>query len=375
VSAMEWHGYRLVQEDVWFFRDGKPSVLGADHYLRSIFPPFPSTLYGLVRTQQLVEDGIDLPSLSASKWADLSDDLRRRVGEWGRTGELRLRGPWMVRDGEILLPAPLDLRLFVEHADRPEDDRVVDVLRILPTDHRRGSCNWSHALSPMSPARRVGGTWLPPQLEQEPESSEGWLVTMEGMRRWLGGGAPESGDFVSTKKLWSSEVRTGVGLDEKRRTHEEHQLYTVGFVRLKRGVSLGFELGGGTLEVGSAARFGGDNRVAGIETGPLLSSHFETPTTGAAEGSVAALITPAIFEGGAIPGSRAISGAVVPTAQLAGGWDLAHRRPKPLHRAAPAGAVYWIDHDTPAPLESWSEKSEEGFGLMLPGRRPRRNDG
>ncbi|HXH40882.1 MAG TPA: type III-B CRISPR module-associated Cmr3 family protein, partial [Thermoanaerobaculia bacterium] len=77
-----WQGYRLVPEDVLFFRDGKPSSIGDDHYLRSIFPPYPSTLYGLVRTQRLLEEGCDLSAVSEGWWKSLSDDLRGQVGEW-----------------------------------------------------------------------------------------------------------------------------------------------------------------------------------------------------------------------------------------------------------------------------------------------------
>jgi len=60
---------------------------------------------------------------------------------------------------------------------------------------------------------------------------------------------------------------------------------------------------------------------------------------------------------------------------LAGGWDLAKARPKPLHRAVPPGSIYYIEGAAPRALDSWSDKAEEGFGLMLAGHQPRRNDG
>jgi CRISPR-associated protein Cmr3 len=372
VSGAEWKGYRLAQEDVWFFRDGRPSVLGADHYLRSIFPPFPSTLYGLIRTQRLIEEGVDLAGLNQSTWLTLPPALRNEIGDWGKLGTLDLRGPWFVRGNEILLPAPLDLRI------RSEDDRVTLAVRLLPSDDGRASRNWSHGLAPMMPFALEKGRWKRWETEKgkkDPEPSAGWFLTLEGMRQWLSGGIPESEQWVSGRQLWTNESRTGVGLDGQQRRHEEHQLYTFGFIRLMQGVSLGFELRGGELHCGKFARFGGENRVARIEKGPLLSATLASPTPSAAAGRVLTLVTPGIFDGGALPNGHHVRSAIVPSAVLAGGWDLANRRPKPLHRAVPAGSVFWIDDEAPATLDSWSEKAKEGFGLMLAGDQPRRNDG
>jgi CRISPR-associated protein Cmr3 len=381
MSTAEWSGYRLRQEDVWFFRDGKPAVPGSDHYLRSIFPPFPSTLYGMVRTQRLLEVGAGLDGLNASKWSALPDPLPRELGPWGGFGTLRLRGPWFLLHDEILLPAPLDLRIRGEHGQEPEDDRVTLVVRLRPSDEGRESRNWSHPLAPMSPYEYDSGRWKPWTAEREtkePESSEGWLLTLEGIRQWMAGGVPSCDQFKSERRLWMNESRTGVGLDGYRRMHEEGRLFTFGFVRLRQGVSLGFELSGGSLQCGQAARFGGESRAALIEEGPCLSARLPMLDPPPAPGCVVTLLTPAVFASGALPGGlHSVRSAVVPRALPAGGWDLAKRRPKPLRRAVPAGSVYWIDKETPAPLDSWSDPdmATQGFGLVLAGHQPRRNDG
>jgi CRISPR-associated protein Cmr3 len=178
--------------------------------------------------------------------------------------------------------------------------------------------------------------------------------------------------------LWINESRTGVGLDGKRRTHEEGRLFTFGFVRLRHGVSLGFELSGGAMEYGSHARFGGESRVAEIDEGPLLSEKLPILAPRPANGCVVTMVTPGIFPGGALPDPHhVVRSAVVPRALLSGGWDLAKRWPKPLRRAVPAGSVYWVDGESPAPLDSWSEPNmaKQGFGLMLAGQQPGRNHG
>ncbi|HEY6137619.1 MAG TPA: type III-B CRISPR module-associated Cmr3 family protein [Thermoanaerobaculia bacterium] len=384
--SAEWQGYTLQQEDVWFFRDSKPSLLGADHYLRSIFPPLPSTLYGLVRTQRLLAHGADLDQVSESWWKALPDAVRKEVGDWGEDGSLQLRGPWMTRGDKILLPAPGDLRLFLR-AEPPDDDaeehdRIEAVLRLRPAENRGSGADWSHDLAPMSPFAFDGGRWTPwttPRGRKDPQPSGGWFLELDGIREWISGGVPSPSHFVAAKQLWLDEPRTGLGLDSERRKHLEHLLFTFGCIRLCRGVALGFELRNGAVEderilpFGQLARFGGESRLARIEKGPSLSEALRGAPHGE-ENHVIALLAPAIFGHGALPDGKVIA-AVVPGALLAGGWDLANRRPKKLQRAAPAGSVYWIDGPAPALLSASGSMSKQGFGLMLAGAQPRRSHG
>lgn len=43
--------------DVWLFRDGKPFDAASDHRARSLFPPYPSTMQGVIRSKALVHLG------------------------------------------------------------------------------------------------------------------------------------------------------------------------------------------------------------------------------------------------------------------------------------------------------------------------------
>ncbi len=380
-----WTGYRLRPEDVWFFRDSKPSILGADHYLRSLFPPFPSTLYGLVRTQRLLEEGIELGDVSESWWRALSEPLRNELGEWGKDGAIELRGPWLECDGDILLPAPADLRLFLrERGDGADEavDVIEEVVRLCPEEASRSRRNWSHGLAPMSPFARNGNGWKPwetPRGRKDPGPSDGWFLTLPGIARWISGDIPSAEHFVHGSRLWHEEPRTGVGLQAKSRQHSEGLLFTFGFIRLERGVTVGFELcGAEPLKAGRVARFGGESRLAHIEKGRSLTGELEgvaAPLSAeAGSGCVVALVTPGIFPDSDLPSAQ-VTAAVVRGPVLIGGWDLATRGPKPLLRAAPAGSVYWID-GTLAPLSKLpSLKTQQGFGLAIAGRQPRRVHG
>src|SRR5947207_7513440 len=108
--------FRIQPHDVLFFRDGKPSSLGEDHFHRSIFPPHSATLYGAIRTRRLIDEGVDLSRLKPSTWNELvHEDLQAEIGTPQALGTFSLRGPWLTRretfDGadEVLLPAPSDL--------------------------------------------------------------------------------------------------------------------------------------------------------------------------------------------------------------------------------------------------------------------------
>jgi CRISPR-associated protein Cmr3 len=382
-----WRGYRLVPEDVLFFRDGKPSSIGDDHYLRSIFPPYPSTLYGLVRTQRLLEEGCDLSAVSQAWWMSLSADLRGQIGEWNGHGSLRLRGPWLVQESRsgasqdaayaILLPAPDDLRVFTAPAEVPSGSpKVTKAVRLLTEPARDGRA-WSHNLAAMARWTCDNGEWHPYDDEADPEPPHGWFLTMRGVESWIAGLVPAAEDFVDSSTLWSVETRTGVGLQKTQRMSMDRMLYTFGFIRLNRGISIGFELTGGSLQPDRHVRLGGENRLALLQDGPSLTSKLESLGEGEKDDGVFALITPGIYgnpdlsDNGSLPDAQ-VSAAVVSETVRVGGWDLARHGPKKLWRAVPAGSVFYIDGAPIKQLHSLSEQAYEGFGLMLRGNRPRR---
>ena len=84
MSESTWIPFRLVPDDVLFFRDGKPSSRGDDHYLRSLFPPYPSTLYGALRTRRLLDHDIALQGLSQDTLEEPAWRPHRRAGQLGR---------------------------------------------------------------------------------------------------------------------------------------------------------------------------------------------------------------------------------------------------------------------------------------------------
>jgi CRISPR-associated protein Cmr3 len=384
VSQTEWRAFSLYPDDVLFFRDGRPSTRGADHYLRSLFPPSPSTLYGAVRTRRLMDEGIELEGLNAHTWKDRLGGLAKELGDWGGFGSLRLRGPWLVWNGEPLLPAPHDLGIEV---DTPEDakareiPRVARAVRYIPVAFD-GNVIGSHPLAGLQPHDWEGlpGTEPPPAL--------GWFLRPAGFAAWSRGGMPKPEDFVHWKTLWVDESRTGVGLETKGRLAAKGQLYTFGFIRLRPGVALGFEASGTELKPGGRLRLGGEGRTVALEKGSALPEPpLQLPVSGRLTLSFA---TPALSEAGAYPpgfsegrlssqlGEKTCSlvAAAVRGFTTLGGWDLAKGQAKPLRRAIPAGSVFLFEAPEGPPETLHGQclsdfpgdhLAQQGFGLAMAG--------
>jgi len=268
-----WTSFRLEPDDVLFFRDGKPSTRGSDHYLRSLFPPYPSTLYGAVRTRRLLDGGIDLTGLDAASWARRLNGHAAELGPWGGFGSLRLRGPWLLRGDAPLLPAPADLGVIEGKHAEGEARRVETVVRFRPAHGElAGGGSDPAGLPLLLPHGADGAPWHPPAPGVEPRPATGWFLTPAGLAAWRSGGLPEPDHFVHPTTLWQDETRTGLGLRPNRRASEDGQLYTFGFVRLLTGVSLGFEVTGSELKPEGRLRLGGEGRSVTLAPGPSFPS-------------------------------------------------------------------------------------------------------
>lgn len=395
----QWRAFRVIPEDVLFFRDGRPSSRGSDHFLESVFPPHPSTLYGALRTRRLIDEGVSLAELRRKKkalWNTLGDNLRQELGEWGGFGSLELRGPWLVRGEEVLVPTPADLGIRIDQDSSSVDEdatpRIKEVVRFLEVPEGEGG--HSHPLGLLTPSVRSNGAWkrYPGTAARAPQPVNRWFLTPRGYVRWAEGGLPSPDDFVHPADLWVDELRVGLGMDGGQRTGEAGMLYTFGFIRLLPGIALGFEVRGSGLEPGRRIRLGGEGRTAWLDNGPAFP---ECPAPPAPRMRLA-LATPSVSETGSYPPgfsdqNRAASvgetrlhlvGASVRGHQPIGGWDLAHNRAKPLRQAIPARSVFIFDSPEGTPLApstfhglnlsgfEGENLARQGFGLVLAGADP-----
>ncbi len=326
--------------DVLMFRDGKPFAAGEDHRARSLFPPTPFTMQGVVRAKVLFDSGVSLSNYA--RGAPSAQALIQQIGApSGNYGQLRLRGPLVARRvGDTLtryfpLPADVvkvgdDCRLVEPLSDQLFTSNQPPDLRLL----------WTRTDKPLKEAR-------------------GWLAEDE-FRKYLSGRTDLS--ITPESDLVVREFRLGIALDRGRRSTQEGMLYTMEFLRLREGVGFLLEIDGispfrspkGFLQVGGEAR-AAMYEVLRTPLPPLslpnpLPSRFKV-----------VLLTPAWFSGGWKPqddnwgqffngASVQLVATALPRAQSFGGAfvDDVRRRgdfQKPMRRFVPAGSVFFFESD------------------------------
>lgn len=322
--------------DVWMFRDSKPFSAGQNFVARSMFPPTPQTMQGVLRTHYLETRGVDFRAYAQRR---VDSRILEAVGGPATNdhpadiGALQIDGPFVAKAArgriERFYPAPLDL-LWSSESKR-------------------------YALLQPSEAQ--------PDFYTEPPF-EGWRPLDGGgagykeLDRWmdqrqfdryLHGEIAGLGTLTEESSLFTFEERPGLSVDHRTRTNTKSLYYRARFVRPHDDVGLLvhvspdlFDAGHGPIAIGGESRFG-DYTVADVpEIKPA-----------ATKGRLRViLLTPAYFSGGVFPrerdwspwvgGGRLVS-YVVGRPQLISGWDVARNQPKPLRHYIPAGSVFFFE--------------------------------
>lgn len=299
-------------------------------------PPPPSVLAGALRSQILAQGGVDFTA-----FAD------------GRVPHPVLGTP--TQPGPFVLAACTLAR---------RRDVSVQTLHALPADLVDAGAKL-RAMQPRAPHALLAGSaplplW-PVLAEDERAKAESarWLAA-EGLRRWMTGSVPGGDALVASEELWKFEPRVGVALDPASRRADDGKLFSLQAIALVQGVGFALRVRGAELRPGML-RLGGDGRGARLRPERIEWPEPDYEALARAGRARLLLTSPGLFPRGWLPvgsgapdarsgasfelrGVRArIVCAAVPRAQLVSGFDLARRQPKPARRAAPAGAVYWLD--------------------------------
>jgi CRISPR-associated protein Cmr3 len=341
--------------DVWLFRDGKPFDAEADHRAASLFPPYPSVMQGVIRSQHLVANKVDLNDRAAiEKW----------IGTTDKYGDLRMRGPFIAKweDEQLTryFPVPADMAAQGEKYV-PLELRKPDVSELL-TNAPTAKLLYSHA----EPTKKSPGQWL----------------TEETLREALKG---EAVCAVQSGKLFERESRFGIGREDKTRTTREGALYEAEFIRPCKNVGLYVEVSGydgwaerGVMRIGGEGR-GATYEIIGAPALPSLAQKFP-------EGKLPAkfkvyFATPTYFKNGWLPeswpkffdGEVKLIAAAVSRYESIGGFDWAKNEHKPARRYVPAGSVYYFESNGAAKLQDTvletnaiaDEGAQIGFGQIF----------
>ena len=312
--------------DVWMFRDSKPFSAGQNFFARSLFPPQPGTMQGVIRSHYLERTGTDFRAYAAGS-------LNTDVGTPSSMGELRITGPFVARraNGKLTryLPLPLDV-MGGEMLLSPAQS--FDYQTNAPFESWR-------------PLIRHGKAELKKETGEETWLDEGsFQVYLKGDMQKV--------KLTPARDLYQREERTGLGMDHGRRAHAQSMFYRAEFVRPCEDVGL---LVGLTVEVFNQPTgtlgIGGEGRSGRYE---VLKNYALPDSAVKVDRVKIVLLTPAWFSGGWQPASGGWSRWVGKDARLVSlalgkplalsGWDLANGRPKPLRHFVPAGSVFFFEN-------------------------------
>jgi len=348
--------------DTLFFRDGKPFSMGEESWADGVFPPYPSVLYGALRTWYIMNKGQGVNQ-------ELIDE----------SSGIILRGIMYQHQGAIYLPLPMD---FVEPKEKSteqiEQEKREKKYRVIKLSRREKATLSKYSLSTLL---------MPPVGTEEVGSFDDGLMDTGRFQQYLEGTLDKYDNAVKLSDLAPSEPKVGIGRDNYTGTSDDGKLYRVGMRRLNDlEILLDLELPQDGQEPASRLlKLGGEGKVAMFrERGRIRRSDRIDKDTIELEKNrfKLYLATPAFFKNGWRPNLEKkfeikanLVAAAVGKPQYIGGFDMAKRKAKPMLKAVPAGSVFYFESAEPAEKileklqgESISDfLSEQGFGITYVG--------
>lgn len=383
--------------DTFFFRDGKPFTKGDQSEGYSIFPPFPSTALGALRSAYVAAFG-DLSLFRSGK-------MRHIVGTpESLCDAIQLHGifPSNSRDNQldIFFPVPLDL----VYKKDDEGSRDIQLHLLAPAPKKFAS----NGPRPMNTILR----WA--DMESVDSDADG-LLDLVNIEQYLLADDTYL-QLVNPNILIERESKIGIARSRDTLSSEDHMLYRIDMSRFKNrdgiyGFVVDYECHKPLPTERGILKFGGEGKsfayrdtnqwpnflkpVDNLDTNSR-DHHLEAIKTSIESTGKFKLYfaTPTIFKNGWLPSwlnEDTFSGeypagqaspmrlklvtAAIGKPITVGGWSMAKDGAKQSYRAVPAGSVYYFelmdrsrtdDLITAFHYKNVSDKrSKEGFGLAL----------
>lgn len=336
--------------DVLIFRDYRGLEAAEQHEARTLGAT-PTVMLGCVRGALFRQLGADFHSKD-EHYRVKSPAWHTWLGGRSGPGDLTLRGPWVV--GEIRtdqpkpwFPAPLGPWL------RPADPPKGTVVR-LPELARRHK-----ALSPTFSFQPLGGeVLLAPTGEKDRCGPQ--LVSPDLRIR-------------AADTFYCTERRIGIARDDQTHSVTEDLFFFQDVLRMQDQVGLAVEVTvtGEDQEREVRALHHQTVPLGGRGRRVLLRVHERSllPEPPALASRVL-FVTPVVLKAGhdLLPKGAEPDAFTTGEADTVGGWDLAHRRPRPLRSTLPAGTVLTLKTPTDLRDHRWGQDEADwraGYGSTL----------
>lgn len=342
--------------DTLYFRDGKPFTMGSETSGSGIFPPYPSMLYGALRSVYFSYN---------------ADFLKYANTEHDPTKDLEITGIYLARKGDIYFPLPFDCVQEKGAKNKKAENKFI-ILK--PTACSVVSnCGSTHILRPEN------------NLKIE-NIVDGWIDKIS-FEVYLNSNH-EDAVFTESDFLVISEPKIGIGRNNLTKTAQDSMLYRVAMKRMIE-TSIVVEFEGLNLPEQGLIKFGGEGRPVNYET--INENMIPKPPEQMGKVFKLYFSTPAIFEKGWLPkwiDENTLEGqydglrlklitASIGRVIYIGGFNMKLKEPKPMKRAVPAGSVYYFEiienKQDLSPVELFHGRAisdimpEQGFGIAYTG--------
>jgi len=320
--------------DTLFFRDGKPFTMGDETWADATFPPYPSVIYGALRSAYFA-DHIDIfHKLNQEGKLDSEDDP---------TKKLKIRNLLIKINDGCYFPAPFDC---VKDKDTNENR-----LSILHLQSSKGIVSSYPALDKLL---------VYPDVDKKIENVTGAVLNDVYFRDYLCSTSEEL-PYLKINDYIIDEPKIGIGISNVTHTSETGKLYRINMKRLKSRngakTSIVVDFDGLNIDNNSFVKLGGEGKATYLRRYDtnidIVPPKFEQNE----KQFKMILTTPAIFTNGWLPewiDKKTLEGdynglqlkllaAAIGKPVNIGGFDMKAKRPKAMYRAVPAGSVYYFE--------------------------------
>lgn len=346
--------------DTCFFRDGRPFSMGEQTHASHIFPPFPSTIYGALRTSYISKKGFD---------KFLRNELEEEIGTNITYGNLKIKGVYLEyeepNNSYVLFQLPRDI-LFERDWCR---NGSVNIKKV----HKLGLANDSEFISNLKTTH-----YLRPKIEKN-VSLDYYSYTFldsDNMRNYLLGNHIDEILGKEENLVYTLEPKIGIQRNALTLQSQNNYLYQLDMLRLNPRFQLLIDIKNASNDfMSTILKVGGENKpfscklsriknvlnnqekldeemfkdkiVRNIKNTGRFKLYFATPTIWK-EGWRASWMTipnhpKTSFKYGNNTLNIKLLAASIGKYDHIGGWDVANHCPKQMFRAIPIGSVYFLE--------------------------------
>lgn len=345
--------------DTLFFKDGKPFSMGEETWAETIFPPYPSTIYGALRTAWFNENIKEFEKLDKEDFNSKKDP----------TIQLKIKNIFIKKGNEFLFIIPRDILC----------NKNKKFQRLKLEESFLSSVNNVKLL--MNP-------------EDEIFSYESIWISLIQIKKYLSNNLKVKyiSNISKSNNIFEYESKVGIARDRIKHSAKDGHLYRVNMLRLKEEVKIYVDFEGLKFKNLNFLKLGGEGKYVKVFINNK-KNEINIPTLDIEKKFLIYLSTPAIFKKGWLPDwidENTLEGIIFKNLNLKvklitvaigkpkfiGGFDIAEGKPKPMYKAVPEGSVYYFeiiegDKDILKKIHGKSISDiypEQGFGICYIGK-------